>query len=303
MSHAAVAEAIARRTQDEVCAAISALDGGSFAETRWDRPGGGGGCSRVLQDGRVFEKAGVNVSVVHGTLSPAAARALQANHALPDDLRFFATGVSMVVHPHNPMCPTFHANFRYMSLGGGALAWFGGGADLTPSYLFDDDARHFHATFRDVCDAHDPAHWPRFKAWCDRYFLIAHRGECRGVGGFFFDDLGAGESREALDRHARFVSDCAAALVPAYVPIAARRHDLPYTDAHKRWQQLRRGRYVEFNLVYDRGTTFGLKTDARVESVLMSLPLTARWEVDHQPEPDSEEARLLDVLRTPRSWA
>ncbi len=292
MSRREAMEAIARRTQDEMCAALASLDGAAFVETSWERDGGGGGRSRVLQEGAVFEKAGVGVSVVHGELTPAAAASMRPGRAVPTDLRFFATGVSMVVHPHNPFCPTFHANFRYMEVGG--LGWFGGGADLTPAYLFDDDASHFHRTLKAACDGHDPAYWPRFKAWCDEYFLIAHRGERRGVGGFFFDDLEA---------PIEFIDDCAAALVPAYLPIVRRRLDHPWTDAHKRWQQLRRGRYVEFNLVYDRGTTFGLRTNARVDAVLMSLPLTARWEVGHEPAPGSEETRLLEVLRTPRDWA
>jgi len=284
-------ERIARRTQDAICDAISALDGTPFEETAWTREGGGGGRSRVLQDGNVFEKAGCGVSVVHGELSPAAAASMRPGRPIPSDLRFYACGVSLVIHPRNPFCPTFHANFRTMEVGG--EAWFGGGADLTPSYLFEDDARHFHGTLKAACDRHDPAYWPRFKRWCDDYFLIAHRGERRGLGGFFFDDLS-----DALP----FVDDCAAALVPAYLPIAERRKDLPFTEEHRRWQQLRRGRYVEFNLVYDRGTTFGLKTNARVDAVLMSLPLTARWEVGHEPEPGGEEARLLEVLRTPRDW-
>ncbi|MBA2319847.1 MAG: oxygen-dependent coproporphyrinogen oxidase [Deltaproteobacteria bacterium] len=284
-------ERIARRTQDAICAALGALDGAPFEETAWEREGGGGGRSRVLQDGNVFEKAGCGVSVVHGELSSAAAASMRPGKPVPADLRFYACGVSMVVHPRNPLAPTFHANFRMMEVGGDA--WFGGGADLTPSYLFEEDARHFHGTLKAACDRHDPAHWPRFKRWCDEYFLIVHRGERRGVGGFFFDDL-----PDALP----FVDDCAASLVEAYLPIVERRKDLPFTDAHRRWQQLRRGRYVEFNLVYDRGTTFGLKTNARVDAVLMSLPLTARWEVGHEPEPGSEEARLLEVLRVPRDW-
>jgi coproporphyrinogen III oxidase len=295
--------AMVESTQDSICAAIEALDGGAtFVEERWERPGGGGGRSRALQEGRVFEKAGVNVSAVFGTLTDAAAAAMRASHPkLGDERRFFATGVSLVLHPHNPMAPTVHANYRYFELGDGEAPgswWFGGGADLTPSYLFDEDAAHFHRVHHDALARHGAEHYPRFKRWCDDYFHIQHRGERRGVGGIFFDDL-AGDDREA-----RFalVSDCAAAFLPAYMPIIKRRFELPYDEAHKRWQQLRRGRYVEFNLVWDRGTLFGLRTDARVESVLMSLPLTARWEVNAQPEPGSEEARLVAVLREPRDW-
>lgn len=291
---------LALELQSAVCDALTALDGGAFRVDQWDRPGGGGGWSRTLQDSRHFEKAGVGVSVVHGELPPAALAAMRARkEGLPDERRFYATGVSLVLHPHNPFCPTVHANFRYFELGDGAAWWFGGGADLTPSYLFEDDAQHFHGTLKAACDRHDPDYYPRFKAWCDEYFLIAHRGERRGIGGVFFDDLDD-RPREALFA---FVSDVGRSFVPAYFPIAARRVGAPFHDGHKRWQQLRRGRYVEFNLVYDRGTVFGLKTDARVESVLMSLPLTARWEIAHEPAPGSEEDRLLAVLRDPRAWA
>jgi coproporphyrinogen III oxidase len=293
--------ALVHSTQDEICAAVSALDGATFREDSWERPGGGGGRSRVIEGGQVFEKAGVNVSVVHGVLPPPAKAAMRARKELPDDDRFFATGMSLVLHPRNPMAPTVHANYRYFELGDDAAWWFGGGADLTPAYLFDEDAAHFHRTHRAVLDRHDPAHYPRFKAWCDDYFFIRHRNERRGIGGIFFDDLDA--SIGTRDDLFRLVGDCASAFVPAYLPIAERRHHLPYTEEHRRWQQLRRGRYVEFNLVYDRGTVFGLKTNARIESVLMSLPLTARWQYDHHPEPDSEEERLLEVLREPRDWA
>ncbi len=293
-------QTLIRTTQDDICNALAAVDGTPFREDTWEREGGGGGWSRVLQDGNVFEKAGVNVSVVHGTLSPEAAKSMGGGRDV-EDLRFFAAGVSLVIHPKNPMAPTAHANYRYFERGApeapGAW-WFGGGADLTPSYLFDEDAVHFHRIHKEACDRNDPAYYPRFKRWCDEYFRVAHRGETRGVGGIFFDDLN-GPDPEPLFR---FVSDCAAAFVPAYVPLVERRKDLPFTDAQKRWQQLRRGRYVEFNLVYDRGTTFGLRTGGRIESILMSLPLTARWEYDHHPEPGSEEARLLGVLRTPREW-
>lgn len=288
--------------QDKICAATSAVDGTSFGETSWDRPGGGGGRSRVIQEGAVFEKAGVNVSAVHGTLPPAARAAMRARKAdLPDVDTFFATGISLVMHPYNPMAPTVHLNYRYFELGDGsepAAWWVGGGADLTPSYLFDDDARHFHACHKAACDKHDPAFYPRFKRWCDDYFSLRHRGERRGVGGIFFDDLDDRPAEALFD----FQQDCGQAFLDSYLPILDRRRDLPFTQEHRRWQQLRRGRYVEFNLVWDRGTVFGLKTDARVESVLMSLPLTARWEVDHQPEPGSEEARLVQVLREPVDW-
>jgi coproporphyrinogen III oxidase len=276
-----------------------AVDGGTFRTDSWERPGGGGGWSRTLQESRVFEKAGVGVSVVHGELPPGAAQAMRARKPLPDENRFFATGVSLVLHPHNPFCPTVHANFRYFELGDDAAWWFGGGADLTPSYIDRDDAVHFHGTLKSACDRHDPSHYPRFKQWCDEYFLIRHRGERRGIGGVFFDDFDEGGDRE---KAFSFVSDVALSFVPAYFPIVERRADLPFEPRHKAWQQIRRGRYVEFNLVYDRGTVFGLKTDARVESVLMSLPLTARWEIDHHPEPGSPEDELLQIAIQPKEW-
>ena len=295
-------EQMIRRAQSQICDAVSGVDGGEFREDSWERPGGGGGTSRVLQGGEVFEKAGVNVSVVHGTLSEQAARSMRGGKdgdAITRD--FFACGISLVIHPHNPMVPTVHANFRYFERGSSenpSAWWFGGGADLTPSYLFEDDAVHFHTVFKEACDGFDPAYYPRFKKWCDEYFFIKHRGETRGVGGIFFDDLHDRDPDELLG----FVTAGADAVVPAYLPIVERRKDMAFSDEQKAWQQIRRGRYVEFNLVYDRGTTFGLKTDARIESVLMSLPLTARWEYDHHPPVGSDEEKLLAVLRDPREW-
>lgn len=290
---------LARKIQDEVCAAVQDLDSGQFDVHTWERPGGGGGESRVLQDSDVFEKAGVNVSAVHGTLSEEAMQAMRQRRGPVADPSFFATGVSLVLHPRNPFCPTVHANFRFFDLANGQHWWFGGGADLTPAYLFEEDARHFHATLKGACDDHSPEYYPKFKAWCDSYFRIEHRGECRGIGGIFFDDL----DQPSMQACFSFVSQVADAFVPAYFPIARRRVTQPYESSHKAWQEIRRGRYVEFNLVYDRGTTFGLKTNARTESVLMSLPLHARWVSNHSVDPESEEARLLDVLRNPRDWA
>lgn len=291
--------------QDQICAALSGLeDGCDFRIDTWTRPEGGGGRSCVLQDGKIFEKAGVNVSVVHGTLTPEAARAMGGGQHLtePEHLRFFATGVSLVLHPHNPMVPTVHANYRYFERGDeGAPAawWFGGGADITPSYLFEDDVAHFHRVHKQACDRHDPAYYPKFKAWADRYFHIPHRQETRGLGGIFFDNLCDRDNAALL----AFVQDCADSFLPAYLPIVQRRRDLPYTDKERAWQQLRRGRYVEFNLVYDRGTTFGLRTAGRIESILMSLPATASWAYcPEEPAQDSAEARLLSATRSPRDW-
>jgi coproporphyrinogen III oxidase len=290
--------------QDALTSAVEQIDGvAKFHEDSWQREGGGGGRSRVLQDGAVFEKAGVGVSVVHGELSPAAIAQMGGGKDLPADYSraFFAAGISLVFHPKNPHAPTMHANVRLFERGDGQAPgswWYGGGADLTPSYLYEEDAVHFHRVMKAACDATDASFYEKYKKWCDDYFYIAHRGERRGVGGVFFDDL-HDRPRERLQS---FVRDVIYGVITAYVPIMERRKNLPYTESEKQWQQLRRGRYVEFNLVYDRGTIFGLKTGGRIESILMSLPLTARWEYDHHPAPGSREAALLDVLRTPRNW-
>ncbi len=294
---------VVREAQDSICAALEAVDGGRFVSDRWERPGGGGGVTRILSDGAVFAKAGVNVSVVHGALPPEAAQAMHGLSAAPEaGAPFFATGVSLVLHPHSPMVPTAHANYRYFELGTEAAPaawWFGGGSDLTPYYLFEEDARHFHEVLAAACRRHDAAFYPRFKRWCDEYFHLPHRGEARGVGGLFFDRL-CDRDPDAL---LAFVTDCAAAFVPSYVPIVERRRDVPWGDDEARWQQLRRGRYVEFNLLYDRGTLFGLRTGGRIESILMSLPPLVRWDYANQPAPGSREAALLEVLRSPREWA
>lgn len=306
-------ETMIRKAQDEICAAVEAVDGGKFREDAWIRPGGGGGISRVLQDGNVWEKAGVNVSVVYGSMPPEAYRAAtgdtSSNGAATNKagrIPFFAAGVSSVMHPKNPMAPTVHFNYRYFETdapqgveGAPRAWWFGGGTDLTPSYVFEEDVKHFHQTQKDACDKHDPEFYPKYKKWCDDYFLIKHRGERRGLGGIFFDDLNDREAEKIL----AFSTECANAVIPAYIPIIEKRKDMPYTEEQKAWQQLRRGRYVEFNLVYDRGTTFGLKTGGRIESILMSLPLTARWEYDHAPEEGSEEWKLLDACKNPKEWA
>jgi coproporphyrinogen III oxidase len=278
--------------QDRICAALEELDArGKFREDHWQREGGGGGRTRVLADGAVFEKAGVNFSEVSGQLSEDFAR------QIPGEGRDFqATGVSLVLHPCSPLVPTVHANFRFLTKG--SKEWFGGGADLTPYYAYREDVLHFHRTWKQVCQRHGPpVDYLRFKRWCDEYFYLPHRDEHRGIGGIFFDYL-EGEW-EALFG---FIRDCGTAFLDAYLPIARRRRDEPYTERQRAFQEYRRGRYVEFNLIYDRGTTFGLKTGGRTESILMSLPPVARWVYDYHPEPGSPEAELSEYLR-PRDWA
>ncbi|KAG3193838.1 Oxygen-dependent coproporphyrinogen-III oxidase [Phytophthora cactorum] len=344
-------EALIMRVQDEICAGIEAVDGKKFHEDKWEREGhGGGGRSRILQDGNVFEKAGVGVSIIHGKLPPAAVKQMTARGKdLKEgaELPFYACGVSLVMHPHNPMAPTIHLNYRYFEVETGYLdkdgkpkkiGWFGGGADLTPSYLFEEDARHFHAVYKTQLDKRDPAIYPKWKKACDEYFYIPHRQEGRGIGGFFFDDL-----MDTSEENFQMIRSCANSMLDAYVPILKKRKDMPFTKQQKEWQQIRRGRYVEFNIMYDRGTKFGLLTPgsrdmpftkqqkewqqirrgryvefnimydrgtkfglltpgSRVESILMSLPLTARWEYMHQPAPGSWEEKTLKVLKNPVDW-
>ncbi|KAJ1927672.1 Coproporphyrinogen-III oxidase [Tieghemiomyces parasiticus] len=301
-------ETFVKALQKEITDEISRIDGKPFFVDQWTREEGGYGISCVLQDGNVFEKAGVNVSVIDGKLSRAAVAQMKARNKDingDDEVPFCVAGISIVMHPHNPMVPTVHLNYRYFEIEDPdhpdrpQMAWFGGGSDLTPSYLFPEDATHFHRTLKDACDRHDPAFYPAYKAWCDRYFYLPHRQEARGVGGIFFDDLDDRNPEELF----AFVQDCGRAFLPSYVPIVLRRKDMPFTEEQKRWQQLRRGRYVEFNLIHDRGTKFGLFTPgARIESILMSLPLTARWEYCHRPEPGTEEAKVMEIVEKPREW-
>jgi coproporphyrinogen III oxidase len=277
--------------QDQICRALEAEDGAArFREEHWQRPGGGGGQTRVLEGGRVFEKAGVNVSAVWGELEESFARKLQG-----EGLHFFAAGLSLILHPQSPLVPTVHANWRFIEQG--PKAWFGGGADLTPHYLFDEDATHFHRVLHDVCERHELGSYDRFKQQCDRYFWLVHREEARGVGGIFFENTG-----RPLELDFAFVQDCGKSFLPAYLPILQRRKGLSWTDAQRRWQLHRRGRYVEFNLVYDRGTLFGLQTRGRTESILVSMPPLVSWAYDLQAASGSEEARLVEVLRNPRAW-
>jgi coproporphyrinogen III oxidase len=288
------AAAFFRQLQTKICARLEEVDGGAgFRSDSWQREGGGGGLTRVLEDGEVFEKAGVNWSGVEGELPEDLAA------QLPGEGRAFrAAGVSLVLHPRSPMVPTTHANFRCIEKQG--VVWFGGGADLTPYYLFREDAEHFHRVLHDACARHPKvADYARFKAWCDDYFYLPHRGETRGVGGIFFDYLKGTESE--LEDIFAFVRDAGEAFLAAYVPIVERRRRTEYGPAQRRWQLQRRGRYVEFNLLYDRGTVFGLKTGGRIESILMSLPPDVRWDYSPQVHPDSPETQLLAAL-TPTDW-
>ena len=294
---------------DELTSFFGRLDrGGTFIEDRWERPGGGGGVARVMTDGVTFEKAGINRSAVMGVLPDAAARRLGGRGAAQGTTHFFATGVSLVVHPRSPKVPTVHLNVRYFELtdehGQLTDCWFGGGTDLTPFYPHADDVRGFHVALRDMCDRHHASFHPRFKKWCDEYFVNTHReNEARGVGGIFFDHLRANDTSHELDFEATqaFVTDVARVLRQAYEPIVDRRRHEAFNEAEREFQLVRRGRYVEFNLVHDRGTTFGLQTNARVESVLMSLPPVAMWHYAPRYSPDSFEARLLRMLE-PRDW-
>jgi coproporphyrinogen III oxidase len=298
-------EKMCREAQVSITQAISDLDGeATFQEDCWTRENGGGGISRVMSGGKVFEKAGVNLSVVYGSMPKEALEAAtergvdRAKGMAPGErVPFFACGLSSVMHPKNPHAPTMHFNYRYFETDGGVW-WFGGGTDITPAYVNEDDMKHFHGTYKEVCDKHDPDYYTEFKAWADRYFVIQHRNETRGLGGIFFDDQ---NDRDA-DTIFEFSKECANSVVKAYGPIVEKHKDDAYTQEEKEWQLMRRGRYVEFNLVYDRGTVFGLKTGGRIESILMSLPETARWEYNKIPEEGSKEADFIDACRHPREW-
>lgn len=289
--------------QNEICSVLEKADGkAKFREDLWEREGGGGGRTRVIENGAVFEKGGVNVSAVEGELPDTI-----KNHFGVKEGWFYATGISLVIHPENPMVPTVHANFRFFELyedekmEKAADRWFGGGADLTPYYLWEEDAVHFHQTFKNVCDEHNPEYYQKFKEECDNYFYNSHRGESRGIGGLFFDYLRSSDDVSDEDWY-NFTTDCGKAFIESYVPIVEKRKQEPFNPAQRYWQEIRRGRYVEFNLIHDRGTLFGLKTNGRVESILMSLPPRVRWDYDFNPKPDSKELKLLEVLKNPKEW-
>ena len=287
--------------QDRITSKLEAIDGKvKFQEDVWKRPEGGGGRTRVIENGNVFEKGGVNISGVHGKLP----KSMQAYFKV-GDVDFFACGLSLVLHPKNPMIPTVHANWRYFEMydkdGSIIDSWFGGGQDLTPYYLFEEDAQHFHQTCKIACDKHNPAFYPTYKKRCDEYFYNAHRNEGRGIGGLFFDYCKASETM-TMENWYNFITEVGDSFLEAYVPIVEKRKKLSYSDEQRNWQEIRRGRYVEFNLVHDKGTLFGLKTNGRIESILMSLPPHVQWVYDHHPEAGSDEEKLLEVLKNPVDW-
>jgi coproporphyrinogen III oxidase len=287
--------------QDTIASKLQDIDGkATFQEDLWKRPEGGGGRTRVIENGAVFEKGGVNISGVHGKLPDS----MQKYFGV-EDADFFACGLSLVLHPKNPMVPTVHANWRYFEMydknGNIVDQWFGGGQDLTPYYLFEDDAKHFHQTCKTACDKHNPEFYPKYKARCDEYFYNTHRNEGRGIGGLFFDYCKASEDK-SMQTWYDFVPEVGDSFLEAYVPIVEQRKNLEYNKTQRDWQEIRRGRYVEFNLVHDKGTLFGLKTNGRIESILMSLPPHVQWVYDHHPEVGSEEEKLITVLQNPIEW-
>lgn len=312
-------ELLCMQIQADFCNRIEELEvGRTFKVDKWSRSEhGGGGITCVLQDGEVFEKSGIGVSVVHGSLKPQMQTMMRSRgHILTssgedENLPFSVVGVSCVTHPTSPYCPTLHFNYRYFEVqtANGVEAWFGGGTDLTPAYIIESDIKHFHTKQKEACDRSGPNVYSKFKEWCDKYFVVPHRGpsgECRGVGGIFYDDVTGDFSEsgksdyEAAYRHQM---SCGSTICDSYFPIIQKRMETSYTKSEKEWQQIRRGRYVEFNLVYDRGTKFGFNTPgARIEAILMSLPLNARWEYENHPEEGSPEHQALMIFQNPREW-
>ncbi|WP_350293481.1 oxygen-dependent coproporphyrinogen oxidase [uncultured Croceitalea sp.] len=287
--------------QNTITSKLEEIDGkAKFREDIWKRPEGGGGKTRVIENGNVFEKGGVNISAVHGALPES-----MQNYFGVKDADFFACGLSLVLHPKNPMVPTVHANWRYFEMydKAGTLVdqWFGGGQDLTPYYLFEDDAHHFHQVCKQACDKHNPDFYQTYKERCDTYFWNAHRNEARGIGGLFFDYCKTNNETSIEDWY-DFVTAVGDSFLESYVPIVTKRKDLEYNKTQRNWQEIRRGRYVEFNLVHDKGTLFGLKTNGRIESILMSLPPNVQWKYDYHPEKGSAEEKLVNVLKNPKEW-
>ncbi|MFN2456571.1 MAG: oxygen-dependent coproporphyrinogen oxidase [Chitinophagaceae bacterium] len=288
--------------QNRICSTLEEADGkAKFIEDKWERPEGGGGITKVIQNGNVFEKGGVNTSVVFGKVADEMRSQLNINGDC-----WFASGLSLVMHPINPFVSTVHCNYRmfelYNSSGAVIDRWFGGGTDLTPYYLFEEDAKHFHQTYKDVCDRFDESFYKEFKNNCDNYFLNRHRNnERRGIGGIFYDYQRPDEKHD-IEFWMKFGKSCGDAFLQAYLPIVEKRKGTLFSNEHTHWQEIRRGRYVEFNLVHDKGTLFGLKTNGRTESILMSLPPTVRFEYNYQPRAGSEEDKLLQVCLQPREW-
>jgi coproporphyrinogen III oxidase len=290
-----------QQIQDEICAALEQVDGkAKFEEEKWEREGGGGGRTRIIQNGNIFEKGGVNFSAVHGQLPLGLRKALNVEH---DD--FFATGVSIVIHPNHPMVPIIHMNIRYFEMPSAdvenPVRWFGGGIDLTPHYIFEDDARYFHQNLKAVCDKFNDDFYTRFKHWADDYFYIKHRNETRGIGGIFYDRLTANDNL-SWENIFNFSQALGRSFIPVYTELVNRNRDKPFTEEQQNWQYQRRSRYTEFNLVYDAGTKFGLETNGRIESILMSLPPTAKWVYNFQTEPGSEEEKTLSLLKKGINW-
>lgn len=286
-----------RTIQDEICRGLEELDGkAKFVEELWDREGGGGGRTRTIQQGNLLEKGGVNFSAVHGELPDVIKKSFGV-----DEGQFFAAGVSIVLHPKNPFVPIIHMNIRYFELNE-ETRWFGGGIDLTPHYIDREDARYFHQQLKQVCDQHSPAFYPEFKSWADRYFYIKHREETRGIGGVFYDRLTPAKTGLDWQQLFRFSCDLGRSFVPTYGHIAQKQRNKAFSEENKAWQYLRRGRYVEFNLVYDAGTKFGLETNGRIESILMSLPPQANWPYNFSPAPGSEEENTMKLLKKDINW-
>lgn len=283
--------------QDEITKGLTALDGKStFVEELWNREGGGGGRTRIIQDGNILEKGGVNFSAVHGQLP----EVIKKSFGVDDD-QFFTTGVSIVIHPNNPWVPIIHMNIRYFELNE-EVRWFGGGIDLTPHYVQEEDAQFFHQQLKDVCDQHQPNFYNDFKTWADNYFFIKHRQETRGIGGVFYDKLTPEKTGLSFEEIFNFSCDLGRSFVGIYTELVNRNRERAFGEREKNWQLLRRGRYVEFNLVYDSGTRFGLETNGRIESILMSLPAQANWAYDFKPEANSLEEKTLSLLKKDINW-
>jgi coproporphyrinogen III oxidase len=288
--------------QDEICTALEQLDGkAKFEEEKWEREGGGGGRTRIIQNGNILEKGGVNFSAVHGQLPLGVKKALNVEHD-----EFFATGVSIVIHPNHPMVPIIHMNIRYFEMPSAdkenPVRWFGGGIDLTPHYVFEDDAKFFHQSLKAVCDQFNHDFYTRFKHWADDYFYIKHRNETRGIGGIFYDRLTATDTL-TWETIFNFSQALGRSFIPTYVELVNRNRDKEFNEDQQNWQYQRRSRYTEFNLVYDAGTKFGLETNGRIESILMSLPPTAKWVYNYQAQPGSEEEKTLSLLKKGINWA